>query len=341
MVNKMKLKFFFCGLFSCCYIWSAQAADLGLSLIKQRQYVACGINSEYTPLAHKEDGIYRGFDADLCRAFAAAVLGNAEAFRLIPVQQNEIRSAFDNGKIDVLLGHANLLPADEASAYVLPIDTLYIDRIVFVSRVPTTAQSMKDFGEGRVCTQAKSADNIILKDYIQKYALPLKVFESPTVQALKESFYLKRCDLLFSNEILAKTLIQNLHSSEKPEILPEHVTQLPVKAYTDARNATLNIAFRSIVNALKQATVAQIQMNNLDAFSSSKSESIQKLLGINPSAWKKLGLEPTWFKDYVATYGNYAQILERNFGEESPLKIDLEYNRLFDDGGLLPYQLFF
>ena len=339
MVNKMSLKFVFFAL--AAFLWTnAALADDGFSHIRKRQYVACGIGTEYKPLAYRQDNVWHGFDADICRAVAAAVLGDAERIKLIPVKKSAVGRALNSGKIDIMLGHTSLTAAEEASQYVTPIDTLYLDRQVFASRQKTDARSMRDFAGNRVCVLKDSAAAAFLEEYNQKYALGFNILPQSSQAQAKEAFYLNRCELISGDEIFINSIVSDLKSNNPAVVLPEEVAYIPVRAYAAGNNATLNIALRWIINALKVADNAGITSQNINIFNATKSRSLQNLLGIREEAWVKLGLEPDWVRQYLPVYGNYHQILERNFGADSPLQLDMTPNELVGRGGFLSFQPF-
>lgn len=335
MVNKMNLKRCFLTGLTAVFISQNALADLSTTAIRQRQYVACGISSDYKPLAYKQDNIWQGFDADICRAAALAVLDNAERFKLIPVKRQDIGTALNSGKIDIMLGHPSLNASDEIAQRIIPADTLYFDRLIFASRQTREANSMQDFSGSKVCVLRNSDSLSFLTEYNQKHALGFKPLELPDLQSLKEAFYLKRCDLIIGSEILVKDMVNNLKSQEPAQILPEELAYTQIKAYTSGNSPELNTWVRWIINALKLAHSANITSKNIETFKAVKSPSLQNLLGITPKAWIKMGLEPEWVKDFIPLYGNYWQILERNLGTVSPLQLDIKQNDLIEKGGFI------
>ncbi len=335
----MNIKLIFFTIFLICFSFNA-SADQNFPQILKRQHVACGTDAEYSTLAYTKDNQFSGFDVDICRALASAFLGNAESFKIIPVTPSSIGQALNSGKIDIMLGNTSLSSSQELQQNVIPVDTLYFPRQIFASRTNKEAKSMKDFAGSRICVIHNSIDADILNDYNQKYALGFKILETPDLASAKANFYLNRCDLITSNEIFIKDITSELKSKSPAKVLPEEIAYLPVKAYSSARDPELNTALRWILNALKLAQSAEINSQTIQAFNSTKSKSLQNLLGINPKAWQSLGLYPDWAKDYISVYGNYQQILERNLGPSLDVNIDLQANDLIGRGGFLSYQPF-
>ena len=124
-------------------------------------------------------------------------------------------------------------------------------------------------------------------------------------------------------------------------MLRGEISYIPVKAYTSGNKNSLNIIFQWIFNALRLAESYEINSHNIDSFSLSKSDNIQRLLGINPQTWQNLGLAPDWAKNYIYSFGNYQQLFERTLGANSKFKLDASINRAFENGGINMPNLFF
>ena len=74
-----------------------------LQAIKRRGRLNCGVHEGLVGFAYTDNrGEWRGFDADFCRALAAAVLGNPNAVRFVPLTSSQRFDALRGGRIDVL-----------------------------------------------------------------------------------------------------------------------------------------------------------------------------------------------------------------------------------------------
>lgn len=340
MVKKMKLKFLFLCLNAIFFSNISEAREILLNDIKARQHVICGTSSEYMSLAYKQNGKLEGFDADLCRALATAIFGDSENFKLRPVKRKEIGKALNSGKIDIMLGHSSLSSTEESTLNVLPVDTLYYDKQIFVSRIQTAATAMSEFAKNKVCVLKNSNAATFVNEYNHKHALGFKILEFPSLNSLKEGFYTNRCELASDSEIFINDFVKNIKTNQPTQILPEIITYIPIRAYTAGNAPQINIAFRWIINALKLAYSADLTSQTIETNFATKSLSMQNLLGINKQAWQVLGLHPDWVILYINTVGNYKHILDKNIGKNSQLKIDNPQNELIENGGLLAVQPF-
>src|SRR4051794_31811391 len=81
-----------------------QAPGPTLAAVKQRDLLVCGTSTGAAGFSLPDSrGEYRGLDADLCRATAAAVLGDPAKIRWVPLTSTARLPALQSGQVDVLI----------------------------------------------------------------------------------------------------------------------------------------------------------------------------------------------------------------------------------------------
>ena len=337
LVNKMKLHLFFLTLaifFSSTPVW---AKDNSLRYPVGRRSVVCGTDTSNKLLAYKDEiGSWQGFDADICRNFALAILGDAEAFTLRNVSNKDLVKALDEGQIDIMLGNHVISAKQEVTNPVVSTDVLYIDKQIFAERHKSDATSMQQYKKANVCVVANSHDFENLYDYNQKYAMEFNILQYTSPADAKQAFYLGRCQLISGSEIYIKSIAENLVSKENDiRILPEIISYRPVYAYTAKMNPEFQVAVKWILNAPKLAEQQGITSKNIDSFIGIRSGSVKNLLGADQSLWKQMDLKPDWVIKAIKQRGNFGEIYERNFGKYSEYKIERDKNNLIENGGII------
>ena len=74
-----------------------------LDLIKNRNELICGVSGKIPGFSFlKSDGSYQGLDVDICKAFAAAIIGDSEKIQYRPLTAAERFTAIKTGEIDLL-----------------------------------------------------------------------------------------------------------------------------------------------------------------------------------------------------------------------------------------------
>ena len=85
------------------YLGSAQAGIL--EEVQARDTLRCGVSSDKAGFSYlTDDGQWTGMDVDLCRAVAAAVLGDADKVEYVVTTAKNRFTALASGGIDVLHG---------------------------------------------------------------------------------------------------------------------------------------------------------------------------------------------------------------------------------------------
>jgi len=310
--------------FSLTLSYASLAADNGVSNIQNRGKVYCGTNGNNQDLAYKdEDGTWHGFDSVMCRAMAAALLGNKEMFEMKPIKMEDASKLLASGKLDLVIGEFALPAETEISSNIFNIDVLYNEKVMLLAHKIDGATSMDDYKDSKVCMVRNSIDTYYLNNFNDKYNLNLKQLFFPSRDKAAEAFYLNRCMLLpgASNE-LKKIIQTKFKGKDYVELLPETIGLRPVYIMVDKKNTNLAITIKWIINALRLAEIYDITSENLPLMLGEKDTSVQNLLGNRTELWDKFKIHPTWIRKFITEEGNYGEIYQRNLGPNSPLGLD-------------------
>jgi general L-amino acid transport system substrate-binding protein len=96
--------------------------------VRRKGFVQCGVSTGIAGFsAPDKDGAWRGLDVDVCRAIAAAVLGNASKVRFTPLSTAQRFTALQTGEIDVLTRNTTISFLRVVLAvFVFPVIYLYV-----------------------------------------------------------------------------------------------------------------------------------------------------------------------------------------------------------------------
>ena len=303
---------------------TSNATDNSITKIKKRGIVYCGTNRNNHDLAYKdEDGIWRGFDATLCRALAAAFLNKKEQFEMVPLRIDDVSKALDTGKIDVMFGEFPLPAETEISTNILNFDVLYNEKVMLLAHKKENATSLDDYKGSTICVVKSSVDAYLLSNFMYRYDLDLKPVIFATRDRAIEGFYLNRCTLLpgASNE-LRNIMQTKMKGKDYIELLPEVIGARPVYLMTDKESLNLGITSKWIVNALRLAEEHQITSENLPMMLGDKDLSVQNLLGNQTALWKKFRVYPKWMRQFIIEEGNFGEIYNRHLGPGTMMDLD-------------------
>ena len=84
--------------------------------IKARGQVVCGVNTGLAGFAAADSaGKWSGLDIDVCKALAAATLGDAEKVKYVPLNAQQRFTALQSGEVDVLARNTTFTLTRDAS----------------------------------------------------------------------------------------------------------------------------------------------------------------------------------------------------------------------------------
>ena len=108
--------------------------------VLQRGYLQCGVSTGVPGFSHPDDkGNWVGLDVDLCRAVAAATLGDASKVKYIPLNSRECFTALQSGEIDLLSrGSTYTLTRDSSLDSTSPASPTMTARVFWSQKNPAS-----------------------------------------------------------------------------------------------------------------------------------------------------------------------------------------------------------
>ena len=139
-----------------------------LAAIKRRGRLNCGVHEGLVGFAYTDNrGEWRGFDADFCRALAAAVLGNANAVRFVPLTSSQRFEGLRSGRVDVLWRSTSWTLSREAREGVRFAGVNYYDGQGFLVRRSLALATAAELNGARVCVQRASTTELNVADWFR------------------------------------------------------------------------------------------------------------------------------------------------------------------------------
>lgn len=304
--------------------------------IKARDQLVCSGSQGIPGLSRPDEkGVWRGFDSDICRALAAAILGDANKVSFVPLNAAQRLPAVQTGEIDVLSRTTTLtFTRDMAIRFVAT--TLY-DGDVVITRKADGIDNPKKLGGRTICMQGGgSLVENALDELEEANSFKMKrVYFDSTITA-RDTYFAGRCDAYVTDGLAAQGNIATV--AENPD---EHTTMYAGDAIEpngiairrgddklfDVSRWTFNVLIWAEKNGITQA--------NVDDKAKNGDEVTKRVLGGDPSFGRSMGLDPKWAYNVIKQVGNYGEIWNRNLGEDTPIKADRRYNKLYTDGGLM------
>ncbi|HEX2884178.1 MAG TPA: amino acid ABC transporter substrate-binding protein [Candidatus Limnocylindria bacterium] len=320
-------------------------AEGRLALVRERDELICGVNGSLPGFSFlDENGDMTGFDADFCRALAAAVLGDAEKVEFRALSTDQRGPALQTGEVDVLIRNTTWTVSRDTSWGLFAPTTFYDGQAIMVN-ASVGAETLADLEGATVCVQSGTTTELNLADAFREIGVDIEtqVFADldPTYQAYEEG----RCDAVTSDRsqlVARRTVFAN---PDDHVILEEVLSKEPLGPVAPLGDDAWFNVVKWTVFATIEAEELGITSENVADQATSENPVVQRFVGVTPDGADPfdsgLGLEPDWVVDVISQVGNYAEIYERNLGPGTPFDLERGLNALWTDGGLLyapPYR---
>ena len=310
-----------------------------LAAIKRRGRLNCGVNQGLVGFAFTDNrGEWRGFDVDFCRGLAAAIFGDPDAVRFVPLTAGNRLQALTDGRIDVLWRNTSWTMERDTSGEHAFAGVNYYDGQGFLVRRSLDLNSASELTGARVCVQAGSTSALNAEDYFRSRGVDYRAVVQPTEEAARQAYGREDCDA-FSADVSALAAARTtLADPQQHVILPDVISKEPLGPVTARGDEQWTAVVRWTLNALILAEELGVTQANVeDQAQTSREPQVRRLLGVEGEFGPRLGLSKAWAADAVEGVGNYGEIFERNLGSQSPLDLARGLNAQWNarPGGLI------
>jgi general L-amino acid transport system substrate-binding protein len=303
-----------------------------LDSVKSKGYVQCGVSTGLPGFSNADaSGNWQGLDVDVCRAVAAATLGDAKKVKFSPLTAKERFTALQSGEIDMLSRNTTWTLTRDASLGLNFAGVNYYDGQGFMVTKGLGVKSAKELDGAAVCIQAGTTTELNLADYFRENGMKYKSVTYDTSDATIKGFEAGRCDMLTSDQSQLYALRIKLKNPGAAIVLPEVISKEPLgPVVRQGDDKWFNIVKWSLM-AMVNAEELGITSSNAKSMMGSDNPAIGRFMS---GQGEKLGLGDDWAFNIVSQVGNYGESFERNVGQGSPLKISRGLNALWSKGGL-------
>ena len=314
----------------------AQAPGPTLAAVKARDILACGTSTGAAGFSLPDSrGVYRGIDTDLCRAVAAAVLGDAAKIRWVPLTTQARLPALQSGQIDVLIRTVTWTQGRDTANGLNFTAVSFFDGQGFMLRKSLNVNRAVDLGGAAICVVAGSTNELNLSDWarVNNVRYTPVVFEQN--DEARRSYFNGRCDAYSTDASQLAGLRASFPNPEEHVILPEIISKEPHSPVVRHGDDQWFDIIRWTFFALLTAEELGITQANLEESLRSENPEIRRLLGLSGDHGPLMGLDRRWAYNIIRAVGNYGEVFERNLGQGSPIKLSRGLNDLYTRGGLM------
>jgi general L-amino acid transport system substrate-binding protein len=299
--------------------------------IRARGELLCGIGG-VTGFAVQDGRTWRGFNADYCRAIAAALLGSATKVRFVEVPRvADAFAALAERRIDVSVSDItmNLTRAREAGV-AFPVVIYYDGQAFLVPRSiqVTTASQLQN---ARICVAPGSVSEGALADYFATMRMRYTEVLVSGVAQIRNALRSGDCVAFSGDGSDLPGIRLALGNPLDYVVLPEVISKSPLAPAVRRGERDLEDVVRWTHFALLSAEEYGLSQATLDAMRQATDARVRRMLGGAGDVGRPLGLDKDWIVDVIRDVGNYADIWTRNL---TPVGLERRLNALWTEGGL-------
>ncbi|SFP75382.1 amino acid ABC transporter substrate-binding protein [Tranquillimonas alkanivorans] len=327
----------FLGALTVSGLVAGAAAAATLEDVQERGNLNCGVSTGLPGFsAPNSAGEWEGFDVAVCRAVAAAVLGDPTAVEFVPTTGQTRFTALASGEIDMLSRNTTWTFSRDNDLKFEFVGVNYYDGQGFLVPKALGVTSAKDLDGATVCIQTGTTTELNLADFFRTNNMDYEPVPIETNAEAQQQYLAGACDVYTTD---ASGLAATRATFETPSdhvILPEIISKEPLGPLVRHGDNEWGDIARWTLNALIAAEEYGITSANIDELAEgTNNPEINRILGTEGNLGEMIGLDSDWAVRAIKAGGNYGELFERHIGESTPIGLARGLNAQWTEGGLL------
>ena len=292
--------------------------------IKARGYLKCGTSPDLVGFAKMDgDGVHQGFDADLCKAIAAAIFADPSKVEYIGLSSSERFDVLLSGAVDVLVRTTTWTAHRDIVLGLNFGGVNYYDGQAFMVRKGINSMDELIASNGASCIVDEGTTTI---ENTRKMLEGTGVSVIPTGSEMESVHLLatRSADCYSTDSSALAATLAGMPEEERSywTILPNLYSKEPLGPVTRQGDDQFSDLVRWTLNTMVAAEEMSITKDNVAEKSF--------MLGGEMHA-DALGVEPEWAMNVIKAVGNYGESFAKHL---YPIGLQRGMNALYKDGGL-------
>lgn len=307
-----------------------------LDTVKERGTLVCGVDGGIPGFSFvDESGNYSGLDVDICKAVAAAVLGDADAVEYRRLDSTERFTALAGGEVDMLSRNTTWTLSRDTSVGLEFAPTTFYDGQGVMVRTDSGITTLEDFAGKSICVESGTTTELNITDGMRKAGVDPEVKTFQQADPAYAAYDDELCDGFTSDKSQLLARRTTLSTPEDHIILDITLSKEPLGPTTINNDSAWFDVVKWVTYGLIEAEELGITSENVTEMLESEDPNIRRFLGVEGELGSGAGLEDDFMVKVIEAVGNYSEIYDRNLGADSEFKLERGLNALWKDGGLL------
>lgn len=311
------------------------AADT-LGDVKARGNLNCGVSTGLAGFSAPDaNGEWQGFDVAVCRAVAAAVVGDPAKVKFVPLTGQTRFSALASGEIDMLSRNTTWTFSRDADLGFTFVGVNYYDGQGFMVPKALGVSSAKELAGATVCIQTGTTTELNLADYFRKNNMQYEPVPIETNAEAQQQYLAGACDVYTTDASGLASTRATFANPGDHIVLPEIISKEPLGPSVRQGDDKWADIVRWTLNALIAAEEYGITSANIEELAKgTDNPEINRILGKEGNLGAMIGLDANWAHRAIAANGNYGEIFAATIGESTPIGLARGLNAQWTQGGL-------
>jgi len=331
----------FALILAACSSGGEEGEELGrgaiLNRVKDQGKLVCGGRTDLTGFGYLDEaGKNIGFDVDICRAVAAAVLGDANAIEIVPLTAADRGPALQTAEVDLLSRNVTWTSSRDAQWGNFTIITFF-DGQGFIVREDSGISTIEDMNGATVCVTSGTTTEKNLADAFRQRNLDYdaKIFEDTA--SVYSAYEEGQCDAATSDKSQLASVRSGFADPDAHAILPVTISKEPLTAAVPHGDDQWFDVVKLVIFGLINAEELGVTQANVDQMKSGDNVNARRLLG-QEGDWgnSDLGLDAEALAAAIKAVGNNGEIYDRYMGPNGiAFTLPRDLNNLWSEGGLI------
>ena len=303
---------------------------------QKKGFVRCGVSQGLPGFSNADAaGNWTGVDVDVCRAVAAAVLGDANKVKFTPLSAKERFTALTSGEIDILSRNTTWTLSRDADIGLTFVGVNFYDGQGFMVRKDSGITSTSQFKNGiSACTNIGTTTELNMRDFFNSKGISYEPVAFEKADEVVAAYDSGRCDTYTTDKSGLAAQRTKMTNPDDHIVLPETISKEPLGPVVRQGDAVWEDIVRWSLNVMIEAEEYGINSANADMMKTSENPQIKRLVGSEGELGAALGLDNDWSLRIIKQVGNYGESYKRNIADTGILP-DRGPNQIWTKGGLL------
>ena len=285
-----------------------------LQAVKDRGTLICASRNDVPGYGFiNASGNNVGFDIDLCRAVATAVLGDPNAIEIRLITASERGPTIQSGEVDLLVRTVTWTTSRDAQ-WGNYVQTMFYDGQGFIVNKSLGLDSALELQDASVCVTQGTTTELNLQDFSNQYNLNITPLTFEDTDAVSAAYQGGQCDAFTNDRSQLAAISSGFDDPTAHTILPETISEEPLGPVVPHGDDQWFDIVKTVMAILIYGEAYGVSQGSVPSAATGETV-VDRLLGIEGSfGQESLGLSDTVAQDVLNNVGNYGDIYDRNLG---------------------------